>query len=148
MRNQSSKSLSLSEKSNPYSVCLSSLYNYKDITWSSSIFTYLSQIGNYSTVTLTNFQRLKSNWLKIEKSNLGKFGEFLKIWVSNTPSYLSIRDTCAKSERHLFKWGCYEQKPLFSFAHISWIERYGCVVETHFSKIHQISQESDFVIFS
>ena len=40
------------------------------------------------------------------------------------------------------------EKPLAGFAQVSRIKRYGGFFEIHFSEIRQISQESDFAIFS
>ena len=109
----------------PYTICLSS-YNYKDIKWSSSIFTSLGWIWNYLVVTLTNFQRLKTNWLKIAKSDFWEIWWIYEKWVSKMPPYLSNRDTCTKNERVYFKWFRYEQKPVLVFKNSPSIDQNTC----------------------
>ena len=90
-------------------------YIITKILWISSIFTYLGRIWNYSVVTLTNFQILKTNWIKIAKSDFWEIWRISENWVSKNPPYLLIRNTCSNTERVFFGWFRDGQKPLLVF---------------------------------
>ena len=109
----------LVQKFEPLALYASPPYIITKIIWSSSIFTYLYWIWNYSSVTLTNFQILKTNWIKIAKSDFWEIWWISEKWVSTNPTYLSIWDTCEKTERFFCEWFRDGQKNILVFKNSS-----------------------------